>query len=101
MTTTFNPTSFGTSLSADIHQLHNGLAAIGFTIPTDEIRNGIAGTGTRKAVASFQKERGLEASGIVDLVTSNALRAAIDQNSYIVEGRVASPDRAAVSGLTV
>ena len=95
------PPSFGTALRDDVRLLHSGLADLGLAVPDTEVKNAVVGEGTRKAITEFQKDRGLRVTGVLDRVTAAALDAAIEQSSYVIEGRVASPDRPGVEGLTI
>jgi peptidoglycan hydrolase-like protein with peptidoglycan-binding domain len=59
---------------ASVTALHNDLRALQFTIADDEFDRGRFGPTTRRAVASFQRQQGLDTSGIFDKATRKALR---------------------------
>lgn len=85
----------------DVRLLHRELATLGLPIPDQERREGVFGEGTLKAVTRFQKERGMEPTGVVDAEMAGAINAAVDAATFTVEGKVASRFRAGVGGLRV
>lgn len=69
-----NPTlQRGSKFRDEIARLQLTLKAAGFSVKTD----GTFGRATHQAVATFQKEHGLEANGVVDEATWQALEAAV------------------------
>ena len=50
----------------DMKVLHGELRKLGYTIPDDELAEQRFGQETRKAARDFQKQRGLEITGVVD-----------------------------------
>jgi hypothetical protein len=101
----------------DVRLLHHELSLLGFRdIPESEVRSGVFGRQTFTAVRAFQEKARLEVTGIVDEITARALSERLDRlagdgngatstgedaDSYVVQGKVTSPDSAGVGGLTV
>src|SRR5262249_4554416 len=88
----------------DVHLLHTALAEIGLAAPPDEDQRGFFGRGTRKLVMKFQNDHGIEASGVVDHETAQAIDrevAARAADRFHVSGRVYSAQRAGLAGLRV
>jgi hypothetical protein len=86
----------------DVELLHTQLERIGRPVPSREKLGDVFGQGTRDAVVAFQKEHGLEPTGIVDSKTAGAIGAAAEESMiYVVRGTVTSPDSAAIGGLGV
>jgi peptidoglycan hydrolase-like protein with peptidoglycan-binding domain len=85
----------------DVALLQRELAQLGFPIPAAEVEAQGFGPGTRDAVGNFQKQNGIPANGVVDPPTAAAINAALDNATYTVSGRVASPNSAGAGGLIV
>lgn len=62
----------GTSDEAEVRRIQNWLIDVGYVVSVD----GRFGPQTEDAVAKFQQSRGLEATGVVDVSTYEALQAA-------------------------
>ncbi|MGC4120761.1 MAG: peptidoglycan-binding domain-containing protein [Myxococcales bacterium] len=80
------------SRGADVSRLQNALKSAGYNVGTAD---GIFGSQTRAAVASFQRSQGLQADGIVGNRTSGAL------SRYYSDGFDAGPARTNPSASTV
>src|SRR5260221_419704 len=88
----------------EVKLLHAELAQIGLAVTAAEQQRVFFGPATREAVVRFQQEHHLPASGIVDAATAAAINQAVDAlkgETFVVSGRVTSPDRAGVGGLRV
>jgi len=85
----------------DVQLLQTELTQIGLPVPDAERKNANFGEGTQKAVAQFQKDYGLQPTGEVDAETARAINSVVKAMTFIVEGRVASRQRAGVDGLKV
>jgi peptidoglycan hydrolase-like protein with peptidoglycan-binding domain len=87
--------------SETVHDLHEGLSSLGFTIADEEKENQTFGSSTREAVAGFQRKYSLEPTGVVDERTAAVFNQLITSPVYTVDGTIASPDRVGVGGLTI
>lgn len=87
----------------DVRLLHQELFLLGFQqIPKRETVPGVFGPETQAAVRAFQKDAGLEVTGIVDEKTARAINERVDAlqpeggeeegASFLVRGRVTHPD---------
>src|SRR6266508_3465508 len=87
----------------DVRQLHGALLRLGATVAADELIEARFGPATRAAVVEFQRARGLEATGIVEDATVEAMRAALaDQPAgFHVVGRVRWAGGQPAAALTV
>ncbi len=103
----------------DVRLLQKELMIIGFPIPDNELREGVFGKGTLKAVRVFQDKHQLDPNGVVEERTARLINKEVDaQNGPVppvepptppqqpapicqVYGVVTSPDRGRVAGITV
>lgn len=85
----------------DVALLQRELVWIGFEVPFEERRDSVFGGGTAGAVSLFQKQRGMETTGVVDAQTARAINAVVGAETLTVEGRVSSPTRAGVARLRI
>src|SRR5437879_9605485 len=109
----------------DVASLQEGLTRIGLPVSPDEQQRSLFGPSTRDAVARFQEQRNLPATGVVDAATAGALEHAVGGigpgrgvgdgggrpggdgpppgggGAFNVSGRVFSPNRAGLAGLQV
>ena len=85
----------------DVTLLQQELRQLGFTI---EDRESLFGNSTFLAVQEFQREQGIEATGVVDEATARLINAAVDTlqpKSFIVQGEVVQVDGTPVVGVQV
>jgi hypothetical protein len=85
----------------DVTLLQQELRQLGFTI---EDREGFFGSTTLLAVQEFQRQQGIEATGVVDEATARLINAAVDAlqpKSFIVQGEVVQVDGTPVVGVQV
>jgi len=80
----------------DIKLLHRELSQLGYTIPPQEVENGLFEKGTHEAVLMFQQTRNLRATGIVDETTAKAIN-----DSFIVQGTVRRENQRPLPGAIV
>ena len=79
----------------DVKLLQSELKLLGYILPADEISRGYFGRETRNAVLSFQKQRGLQTTGIVDKHTAEQINAVVEASQakeFIVQDQVFHPD---------
>src|SRR5919199_2106727 len=85
----------------DVTLLQQELRQLGFTI---EDRKGFFGSTTLQAVQEFQRQKSIEATGVVDEATARLINAAVDAlqpKSFIVQGEVVQVDGTPVVGVQV
>ena len=86
----------------DVSLLLGDLERIGLAVPATERQQSLFGPGTREAVLRFQREHGLEPTGVVDAETARAIAVAVNATAaFTVSGTVTSPDRPGLAGLAV
>ncbi|MBC7602032.1 MAG: peptidoglycan-binding protein, partial [Ramlibacter sp.] len=88
----------------DAARLHQALLALGREIPFAETDKQLVGAGTVAIVKAVQADNGLEATGVVDPKTVEAINTALagnDVGKRIVRGRVLTADGAPAAGLSV
>ena len=106
----------------DVGLLQEELAQLGIEVPDSERGERSYGKETYAAVRRFQREHGVEATGVVDAETAKLINDAVDvaagrrekprgkqepangetaPSEYIIDGVVVSPDRPGVGGLTI
>ena len=64
----------------DVRQLHDDLELLGHLLPADEVRLGIYGPQTKRAVAGMQREHfriPARVNGVVDQATANLINAEV------------------------
>jgi hypothetical protein len=87
----------------DVTLLHEELKTFGFSIPENEIAEGVFGQGTEQAVKEFQQKDGLQMSGIVDQETAARINrkgqgpGSDSAESFVVKGRVVYADGKALA----
>jgi glycosidase len=79
------------SFGDEVRNLHRRLARHGLEIPSSEIDRGFFGPGTRNAVAQWQRNHGLPATGMADERTNVTLDAAPDSSPFQPPKTVPSP----------
>jgi hypothetical protein len=85
----------------DVRLLHSELLTLGLQVPETERLRAIFGQGTHDALTEFQKQHGLNTTGVVDATTAALLDEQIKlQAPYLVGGRVYA-QRAGVASLTI
>jgi peptidoglycan hydrolase-like protein with peptidoglycan-binding domain len=89
----------------DVALLHQELIQLGYTIPDDELREQRFGKATRANVLDFQKQHGLETTGVVDTKTAALIAQALDGRSRDRQAAAAAaetpPDALIVRGQVV
>jgi peptidoglycan hydrolase-like protein with peptidoglycan-binding domain len=89
----------------DVALLHTELTAIGLAIPPGEVAKKAFGQGTLSAVQQFQKQVGLQVTGVVDQRTATQINLMVDghqpEAQRTVSGVVAAPARGTIPELTV
>jgi hypothetical protein len=88
----------------DVRLLHSELAELDLLAPPDEQQRGFFGSNTRELVMKFQKDHGIQTTGVVDAATATAINrevAARTADKFLVSGRVYSAQRAGLAGLRV
>jgi hypothetical protein len=85
----------------DVALLQRELMLIGHEVPIDERQASVFGPGTLQVVTRFQKERGMQTTGVVDAQTARAINAVVDAETISVEGMVSSRTRAGVARLQI
>jgi hypothetical protein len=87
----------------DVKLLQSELAQLGFKISADETARAIFAGSTTDAVVDFQKQHGLDATGVVEAVTAAAINKAVAllTQKFTVTGRIFSATRVGVGELKV
>jgi Putative peptidoglycan binding domain len=81
----------------DVALLHGRLINIGYTIDTSEIINEFFGQSTHQAVIHFQQAEGLEATGVVESATAQAIVARAESDETFIVPKPSIPPHAATS----
>ena len=92
------------SQGSNVAELHNNLRQLGYTVSLPESAAQLFGESTRRAVASFQRSRGIEVTGIVDETTAAQILREVDatrSKPFVVLGLVLREDGTAVVEATV
>ncbi|MDL2122821.1 MAG: peptidoglycan-binding protein [Deltaproteobacteria bacterium] len=79
----------------DVKFLHSELKLLEYTLPSSETEEAFFGEETRKAVLAFQKQHGLQETGIVDGRTAQQINAAVEARQakeFVVQGQIFQPD---------
>ena len=79
------------AVGPQVSALHTKLAGQGFDIPATEVHARVFGPGTRAAVRSLQRERGLAATGVVDATVWMVLDATATSEGTARESPAAGP----------
>src|SRR5258708_30144778 len=85
----------------DVKLLQSELGQLGFKIPDSELQRAFFGPGTFEAVETFQKQKGLGTTGVVEAATASAINQEVDATTYTVVGTVTSPSGKTLAGLVV
>ena len=102
-----SPSPASLSLGAqgpNVAELQNNLRQLGYTISLPESAARLFGESTRRAVASFQRSRGMEPNGVVDDVTARQVAAevgAVQSEPFVVLGLILQEDGTPVRGATI
>lgn len=87
---------------ADVALLQGELRQLNFAIPDDEARRSFFGPGTERAVREFQRQRGLEPTGVADERTAAAVNAGVEaRRPRAVRGTVTDDGGAPLAGMVV
>src|ERR1700730_1304475 len=92
------------AVGEEVAKLQASLGKLGVPIPALETQKQVLGVGTRTAVSALQRRFGLEASGMADEATLQAIADALavqEKSADRVEGRVLTEDGAVARGAVI